>query len=76
MEDILVYSAGVRDADGKYTQFIESRDRDDVDEYIEIMKTVVSKNLSIVFNRSIYRCMDVTPHVVRYANNDQALIHD
>ena len=70
MEDILVYSAGVKKSNGEYTQFVESRDRSTVDDYIEIMKMTLPKEYEIVFKRADYRCVGVATHTVREADND------
>ena len=70
MEDILVYSAGVKKSTGEYTQFVESRDRSTVDDYIEVMKMIGPKDLEIVFTRADYRCVGVATHTIRGAESD------
>ncbi len=75
-KDIVVYSAGVRNPDGKYTQFVESTDRSIVDDYIEIMKMTVGEEHSIMFYQADYRCIGVIPRIVRLGIDDKLELSD
>lgn len=62
-EDVILYEAGLR-IDDKYSQFIQSRNPKDVDEYIEIMLTTKPDDSEVVKLVKVYRCISTTPHII------------
>jgi hypothetical protein len=64
-KEIKVYEAGVRnELTGKYSQFITSRVRAEVDDYIDIMKQTVSTDYEIVFYERFYNLISTTPYII------------
>ena len=61
---MIVYEAGVRGIDNNYCKFIESPKESDVDEYIGIMKEIVSENNEIVKLIKTYDLVSTTPYIV------------
>ena len=62
-DDVMIYEAGLR-IDGKYSQFIQSRNHIEVDEYIEIMITIKPSNAEVVKFSKVYRCISTTPKII------------
>jgi hypothetical protein len=62
-QDVTIYEAGIR-INGEYCEFIQSKKKSDVDEYIEIMKTTKPKDGEIVKLIKVFRCISTTPHVI------------
>jgi hypothetical protein len=62
-EDVTLYEAGLR-INGKYSQFIQSRNPSEVDEYIEIMLTTKSDDSEVVKLVKTYRCISTTPQII------------
>ena len=65
MEALTIYEAGLRAPDGKYANFISSTNRQDVDEYIETMKTTAPYGHTILFLEKTFRLVSTTPHIVQ-----------
>lgn len=65
METVTVFAAGIRDGNGVYREFISSRKKSDVDEYIEIMQGVVDQDFEIVFHEKTYRLVSTVPHIIK-----------
>lgn len=64
METVQVFAAGVRNENGVYCEFISSRERRAVDEYIEIMKGVLDQNFEIVFHEKTYGLVSTVPQII------------
>ena len=63
-----IFEVGTRNLDGKYTKFMESPDRDAVTDYLDIMKEVVSDNLTIIFTEKTYNLTSSTPYIINGLN--------
>ena len=61
---MIIYEAGTRSNDGKYTQFIESNSEEKIDEYIEIMKMAKADSLTIVKLIKTYNCVATTQYII------------
>ncbi len=64
MESLIVFEAGMRSEEGKYSKFMESPDRQKVEEYLEIMKKTRTDNFQLVFLEKTYHLICTTPHIV------------
>lgn len=64
-DDITVFTAGTRTESGNYSNFIESKNEAEVDEYINIMKGTKSEGSAIVKMHKLYRCISTTPFIIK-----------
>jgi hypothetical protein len=64
MGDLIIYAAGIR-INGKYSEFITSPNKEEVDEYLEIMKKSTPAYSELVFMTNNYRLISSTPHIVK-----------
>lgn len=64
-EDIRIYEAGVRTETGRYSKFITSSVKAEVDDYINIMKDTVSDDHEIVFYEKLYRILSTVPYIIK-----------
>lgn len=64
METLIIFEAGMRSRNGKYSKFIESPDRSKVIEHIEIMKLCNPTDLELVFYEKTYHCVSTTPRII------------
>lgn len=66
MSDLTVFEAGMRNLKGNYNKFMESPDRDEVEEYLEIMKTTMPEDFELVLLEKRYVLVTTTPHIVKH----------
>jgi len=62
-DDVTIYEAGLR-INGKFSLFIQSRNEEEVDNYIEIMKMTKTDDSEIVKHTKFYRCISTTPQII------------
>lgn len=65
MEALTIYEAGLRAPNGEYAQFIFSPNKQEIDEYIKIMKKVKPHEMTILFMEKTFHLVSTTPHIVR-----------
>ena len=63
--DLIVFEVGLRNPVGKYSKFMESQDRDKVNEYIEIMRSSIDDYFEIVFLEKDYKLVSTTPLIIK-----------
>ena len=64
MADIILYEAGMRNSDGKYVKFIQSRNQIEVDDYIDIMLTTKPEGFDVVKLEKVFRCVSTIPQII------------
>ena len=64
MSTITVFESGVRIGNGEYCKFIESNEKQNVIDYIEIMKHTKPENSEIVFLEKTYNLVSTIPHII------------
>jgi len=55
----------MRVIDGKYETFIKSTDRQEVLDYIDIMKTTIAEGMEIVLYEKTYLLISTVPHIIK-----------
>ncbi len=60
LSDLIVFEAGMRNPLGKYSKFMESPNREEVDDYIEIMKTTKPEIFELVLLEKHYTLINTT----------------
>ena len=65
MSDLVIFEVGMRDIDGRYTEFMKSPDRKQVDDYSDLMNDVVDECFEIVKLEKSYKLLTTTPHIVK-----------
>jgi hypothetical protein len=64
MSDLIIFEAGMR-IGGAYSKFMESPDREKVEEHAEIMRAAVSsEDIEIVILEKTYRLINTTPYII------------
>ena len=64
MIDLKIFEAGMRSPAGKYVKFMDSPDREKVEEYLEIMKTTMPEDFELILLEKHYVLVSTTPHIV------------
>ena len=64
MSDLRVFEAGMRNPAGTYAKFMESPDREKVEEYLEIMKTTMPEDFEMILMEKQYVLVTTTPNIV------------
>lgn len=64
METLIVFEAGIRNEDGQYHKFMDSPNREEVQEYLEIMKETKPEDSTLVFMEKTYKLVCTTPYIV------------
>jgi hypothetical protein len=64
MDDLIVFEAGMRSDTGKYSKFMESPDRQKVEDYLKIMTTTKPDGFELVLLEKHYQLVCTTPHIV------------
>ena len=67
MTDLIVFEAGIRNEEGKYSKFMDSPDRKKVEDYLDIMKTTKPENFELVFLEKHYSLISTTPTITASA---------
>jgi hypothetical protein len=65
VDTLLIFEAGMRSPEGRYSKFIESRDRKKVEDYLETMKKCKPHDFDLVLYEKMYHCVSTTPHIIR-----------
>lgn len=65
MSDLVIYEVGVRVNDGSYATMMESPDRDEAVDYINLLRKNAQKNTEIVFITKTYKLVSTVPHLFR-----------
>ena len=64
MRNLTVFTAGTRNPDGYYTEFMTSPDEKSTDDYINVMQDTVDKKWEIVKHKKYYQCVSTTPQII------------
>jgi hypothetical protein len=75
MESLIIFEAGMRSPNGKYSKFIESPERSEVVEHLEIMKLCNPTDLELVMYEKTYHCVSTTPHIINIPTADKTQIN-
>lgn len=73
MDTLLIFEAGMRSPEGRYSKFIESPDRKKVEDYLETMEECKPYDFDLVLYEKMYHCVSTTPHII---NAQQREIYD
>jgi len=65
MESLIVFEAGVRSPEGKYSVFKTSPNRAEIEEYIRIIDHMVAEDFEILFSEKFYTLVTTTPTLIK-----------
>jgi hypothetical protein len=68
MDTLVIFEAGMRSPEGRYSKFIESPDRKKVENYLEdylkTMKECRPHDFDLVIYEKMYHCVSTKPHII------------
>ena len=65
MEDLIVFEVGIRIESGEYSKFMESPNKKEVLDYLNILKETKPYSSELVFSEKRYRGISTTPVIVK-----------
>ena len=64
MESLIIYEAGLRAPNGRNCKFVSSNNKQEVIDYIEIMKETKTEFFEIYFHTKTYNLVSTVPHII------------